>query len=165
MARIVISFKEKSQEEMKLHDEILKRACGDTSAYIKRVFREKFELEDYTYRIQRTKPTDEDKEEVEEEVVIEIEEQVQEEPKVKRVKRVKKVKKVKKEEAQEIKEDDSDDDDLELSDADFENLNIEPNQSKEEPKTETKTRHKTDKKPNQNVNIFECMQAFDSIKK
>lgn len=55
MARLVISFKDKSEEEMKLYNEIIKQACGDNSAYIKRVFRELYGMNEYVYIKTKTK--------------------------------------------------------------------------------------------------------------
>lgn len=59
MARIGISFKDNSPEEMRLYKEILKRSCGSPSHYIKGVFREIFEMDGYIYRVQRTKKEEE----------------------------------------------------------------------------------------------------------
>lgn len=59
MARLVISFKDKSEEEIQLYNDILKEACGDTSAYVKSVFRNLlWDGRSYTYKREIKKSDD-----------------------------------------------------------------------------------------------------------
>lgn len=171
MARIGISFKDNSPEEMKLYEEILKRACGSPSHYIKGVFRELFEMDGYIYQVKRTKK-DEDETSDEEATEENPNEEVaatsdeQEEP----------------QKAQEKEERYSDDYDQELDDEDddyhyncvYDNedtdddeLELEELPEVTKPNRETVDNDKKEerKTPYKPMNIGSCLQAFEKVNK